>query len=140
MTTDPRVERLTAAAHRRSTEKVNAAKAAISRLRKAGRPVNFLSVGKEAGVSHSFLYSHPDLRTQIEHLRRAPRISTNAEPASSRSSDGNLVIVLTQQIGDLKHRHRDEVNALKEAVAKAHGENLALRRQLAQRGLTPSTD
>lgn len=138
MTDDPRVDRLTAAARERSAQKAKAAEAAIRRLRKADRPVNFLSVGKEAGVSHSFLYGHPDLRQRIEHLRRAPRPSPATKP--SRSNDGNLVLALTQQIDDLKRCHREEVHSVKEALAKAHGENLALRRQLAQRGIAPFTD
>ena len=39
--------------------------------------------------------------------------------------------VLSAQLKELRRRHRDEVGALREALAVAHGENLALRRKLA---------
>jgi len=44
------------------------------------------------------------------------------------------VLVLTAQITELKKRHRQEVADLRNALEKAHGENLDLRRELARRG------
>jgi predicted Zn-dependent protease len=42
-------------------------------LVKRGEAITFQSVGREAGVSHAFLYNHPDLRARIEHLRAQAR-------------------------------------------------------------------
>ena len=76
-----RIATLTAAAKVKSQTKTDAAEQAIRRLIKRGEPVTFQAVGREAGVSHAFLYGHPDLRGRIEHLRaqnRPPR----PEPAT----------------------------------------------------------
>ncbi|MDX3568414.1 hypothetical protein [Streptomyces sp. ID05-47C] len=35
----------------------------------------------------------------------------------------------------LKNQHRQEIQALREALEQAHGENLGLRRELNRRGL-----
>ena len=64
-----RIATLTAAAKVKSQTKTDAAEQAIRRLIKRGEPVTFQAVRREAGVSHAFLYGHPDLRGRIEHLR-----------------------------------------------------------------------
>ncbi|MEZ0095735.1 DUF6262 family protein [Streptacidiphilus sp. EB129] len=104
----------------------------IRRLIKRGEPVTFQAVQREAGVSHAFLYNHPDLRGRIERLRAQTRpIPAPAPPVD----EGNtLVLALTSQITRLKKQHRDEVQALRDALEQAHGENLDLRRELARRG------
>jgi hypothetical protein len=43
---------------------------------------------------------------------------------------------LTSQIAYLKQQHRKEVQALRDALEQAHGENLDLRREIARRGST----
>ena len=135
--TDERAERLTASARKRSKEKAQAAEAAIRKLRKSGQPVNFFTVAREACVSHTFLYDHNELRQRIEHLRRArpPRQAPTDKPAGT--GEDNIVAVLTQQLDVLKARHREEVLALRQALERALGENLVLRRQLAHHGITP---
>ncbi|WP_329375435.1 hypothetical protein [Streptomyces sp. NBC_01483] len=56
---------------------------------------------REAGVSHSFLYTHPTLRERIEHLRQQHQ--TAASPASdSASENNNIVLALTSEITRLK--------------------------------------
>lgn len=49
-------------------------------------------------------------------------------------SQSTLVLALTSQITRLKKQHREEVQALRDALEQAHGENLDLRRELARRG------
>jgi len=65
--------------------------------------------------------------------------------ASERNVDGyrrladlenTLVLALTSQITRLKKQHRQEVQALRDALEQAHGENLNLRRELTRRGPT----
>jgi hypothetical protein len=52
-------------------------------------------------------------------------------PADEQST---LVLALTGQVTRLKKQHREELEALREALEQAHGENLDLRRELARRG------
>jgi len=129
-----RIAALTAAAKSRSESKTKAAEQAIRALVKRGEPITFQAVGREAGVSHAFLYNHPDLRSRIEHLRAQAR-PTPAHPTQSDQSD-TLILALTTQINQLKQRHRQEAQALKAALEQAHGENLDLRRELHRRGWT----
>jgi Zn-dependent protease with chaperone function len=64
-----RTAALVAAAKAKSGKKTDDAEQAIRRLLKRGDPVTFQAVQREAGVSHAFLYNHPDLRARIERLR-----------------------------------------------------------------------
>ncbi|GAA3812953.1 hypothetical protein [Streptomyces chiangmaiensis] len=87
---------------------------------------------REAGVSHAFLYNHPDLRRRIERLRAQARPVPAPTPLADTES--TLVLALTSQITRLKKQHRQEVEALRDALEQAHGENLDLRRELTHRG------
>ena len=62
-----RIDTLNQAARRKSETATKAAEAAIRTLVKRGEPVTFQAVQRTAGVSHSFLYTHPALRERIEH-------------------------------------------------------------------------
>ena len=99
-------------------------------------PITFQAVQREAGVSHAFLDGHPGPPCPIEHLR----VRTRPHPQRSAppESDSTLVLALTAQIAELKKRHRHDVKNLRDALEKAHGENLDLRRELARRGPGPS--
>jgi hypothetical protein len=133
--TDHRAARaavLTAAAKAKSKAKTDAAEQAIRRLVKRGAPVTFQAVQREAGVSHAFLYTHPELRSRIEHLRAQRRPPRPPPPAPA--AENTLVQALTEQISHLKQQHRQQVQALHVALERAHGENLDLRRELARRG------
>ncbi|MCV7059271.1 DUF6262 family protein [Mycolicibacterium gilvum] len=133
--TDSRERRITAlteAAKAKSKNKTRDADQAIRRLIKRGEPITFQAVQREAGVSHAFLYNHPELRKRIEHLRGARRKATTDQPADA---DNTVVITLTRQIAELKKQHRQQVQALRDALERAHGENLDLRRELARRGI-----
>lgn len=127
-----RVAVLTAAARAKSQAKTEAAEQGIRALVKRGEPITFQAVQREAGVSHAFLYGHPDLRGRIEHLRARTR--PNTAPTARPDSESTLVIALTAEINQLKKRHRHDVETLRNALEQAHGENLDLRRELARRG------
>ncbi|MFE7400084.1 DUF6262 family protein [Streptomyces sp. NPDC057557] len=134
--TDARTKRtqaLTAAAKAKSQAKTQAAEQAIRRLIKRGEAITFQAVQREAGISHASLYNHPDLRGRIERLRaQARQIPTPTAPADAENA---LVLALTTQITRRKQQHRQEVQALRNALEQAHGENLDLRRELDRRGL-----
>lgn len=137
---DTRIEALNTAAKAKSEAKTKAAEQGLRALIKRGEAVTFQAVQREAGVSHAFLYNHPDLRGRIERLRAQTRPAP-AAPAP-QDPESTLVLALTAQINDLKQRHRQEVQALRSALEQAHGENLDLRRELTRRGrptLNPST-
>jgi hypothetical protein len=129
-----RIATLTAAAKVKSQTKTDAAEQAIRRLIKRGEPVTFQAVGREAGVSHAFLYGNPDLRARIEHLRAQAR--PQPVPASDANGDNTIIQALTSQISHLKKQHRDQTQALHAALEQAHGENLQLRRELTRLGWT----
>ncbi|WP_006247601.1 DUF6262 family protein [Mycolicibacterium tusciae] len=138
--TDSRERRITAlteAAKVKSQNKTRDAEQAIRRLVKRGEPITFQAVQREAGVSHAFLYNHPELRKRIEHLRGIRRKATADKPADT---DTTLVITLTRQIAELKKQHQRQLQALRDALQRAHGENLDLRRELARRGIHPSAN
>ena len=135
--TDSRERRITAlteAAKVKSQNKPRDAEQAIRRLVKRGEAITFQAVQREAGVSHAFLYNHPELRKRIEHLRGTRRKAAADQPIDT---DSTLVITLTRQIADLKKQHRQQLQALRDALERAHGENLDLRRELARRGIHP---
>ncbi|MDI6912511.1 DUF6262 family protein [Nocardioides sp.] len=131
---DNRVAALTAAARAKSAAKTKAAEQGIRALIKRGDAVTFQAVQREAGVSHAFLYNHPDIRGRIERLRAQARPAMSTSPPDAEST---LVLALTTQIKDLKQKHRQEVQELRAALEQAHGENLDLRRELARRGPRP---
>jgi predicted nucleic acid-binding Zn ribbon protein len=138
-TRQQRIDTLTNAARRKSEEKTKAAAAAIRTLTKRGEPITFQAVQRQAGVSHSFLYTHATLRERIERLRRQNKPAPHSRP--DQNSENNLVLALTTEVTRLKKQLRQETQALRDALAQAHGENLDLRRELARRGgptLTPA--
>jgi Family of unknown function (DUF6262) len=128
---DRRTAVLAAAAKAKSQNKTRDAEQAFRRLIKRGEPINFQAVQREAGVSHAFLYNHPELRQRIENLRSRPRPTTITDHTAD--SESTLVITLTRQIADLKKQHHQQLQALRDALERAHGENLDLRRELARR-------
>lgn len=132
-----RITALTEAAKTKSQNKTRDAEHAIRRLVKRGEAITFQAVQREAGVSHAFLYNHPELRQRIEHLRGIRPKTVADTPADS---DNTLVITLTRQIAELKKQHHQQLQALRDALQKAHGENLDLRRELARRGIHTATN
>lgn len=139
--TDDRARRsavLNAAAKAKSQAKTSAADQAIHTLVKRGEPITFQAVCREAGVSHAFLYGQQDLRRRIEHLRA--QAQPGQAPRQRTETTDTVVLVLTNQIDQLKKQHRQEVQALRTALEQAHGENLELRRELARRGPAPRPD
>jgi hypothetical protein len=65
---------------------------ALRELDRAGTPVNFEVVARNADVSRSWLYTQLDIRAEIERLREATRHSpAPAIPAAQRTSDASLL-------------------------------------------------
>ncbi|MGH3847663.1 MAG: DUF6262 family protein [Pseudonocardiaceae bacterium] len=90
---------------------------ALRELDRAGTAVTFESVARHADVSRSWLYSQPDIRAEIERLRRATRRSPSSPiPTAQRTSDASLLI----RLESAQERNRTLA-----------AENQRLRRQLA---------
>jgi Family of unknown function (DUF6262) len=91
---------------------------ALRELQAAAEPVTFDGVARAAGISRSWLYTQPDIRAEIEHLRQATRRAPGpAIPPGQRASSASLHARLQTAIE--RNRMLTE-------------ENQRLRRQLAQ--------
>lgn len=106
-----------AAARRHELTRAKAIQA-LRELDRAGKPVTFAAVASAAGISRSWLYTQPDIRDQVQRLRRAARHGSGpAIPVGQRASEASLRARL------------DTVIQRNRALAE---ENARLRRQLAQ--------
>ncbi|MET9221778.1 DUF6262 family protein [Streptomyces sp. NPDC003300] len=129
----PLPEHLRQAIRARTEETEKRARAALAQLAKAGRPISFTAVAREAEVSTDFLYRSPDLRAQIErHRDKAGQTLTRpTEPLEDRSTSA-AVRALSARLTRQQQDHRAEVDRLRKALEVAQGENLDLRRRLAR--------
>jgi hypothetical protein len=127
-------DNLRLAAARKSAAAQARAEQGLRELVRRGQPVTFRGLAQTAGVSLEFLYRHPELRRRVEQLR-AQQQSRPPDPPGRVDPDqpSSVIRTLTAQITELKRRHREEVQALKQALEAAHGENLELRRRLGHR-------
>jgi Family of unknown function (DUF6262) len=112
---------LTAAARRRSQTTRQRAEAALRRLDAAGKPITFDALAREANVSRSWLYSQPDLRSQIQRLRDQQPPHLHRIPDRQRASDASLQRRL--DIAAERVRQLEAVNQrLRQALAEALGD------------------
>jgi Family of unknown function (DUF6262) len=101
---------------RRHNSAVSAARAAIERLCREGKAINFGSVSRAAGVSRTWLYSQAELRDSIGRLRSSA-FSTSPPEAAYRASVSSL---------------RQRLEAARREISRLRAENSALRGQLAR--------
>jgi len=108
---------ITAAKQRHEFTRAKAIKA-IRELAQTGEPVDFPTVAARAQVSRSWLYTQPDIKTEIQKLRSlAARTPQAPIPARQRTTDASLLRRL--EIANNRIRELTE-------------DNQRLRRQLAQ--------
>jgi len=112
-----------AAARRRATATHKRAVSTLRRMDKAGLPITFDAIAREAGVSRSWLYNQPDLRTEIERLRARPHPATPHAPVPDRqrASDPSLLQRLAAATERIKHLQAENMQ-LREALAHALGQ------------------
>jgi hypothetical protein len=90
---------------------------ALRTLEADGRPVTFDAVARQAGVSRSWLYTQPDLRAEIEHLRQnTPERNSSMVSEPHRASEASL---------------RQRLEAANDRTRRLTEENQRLRQQLA---------
>ena len=118
-----------AARHRRQQAE-SAVAAALREARKTNAAITFSSIAASAGVSTDFIYRHPQLRAQVEALRRTRGHSPQHEPAAADvdAAVSTLVRRLSNQLAEVRRNYREETAELRRALAAAHGELLELRR------------
>jgi Family of unknown function (DUF6262) len=114
-----------AAASRRSQATRRRAVAALRRMDAAGTPITFDALAREARVSRSWLYTQPDLRTEVERLRQ-PRHPTprRVVPTAQRATDTSLRLRLelaTDRVRQLETHNKQ----LRQALAEALGDRRA---------------
>lgn len=108
---------VTAARRRRELTRAKAIRA-LRELDRAGTVVTFETVARAAAVSRSWLYTQPDIRTEIQRLREATRHTpTPPIPAAQRATTESL---------------RQRLEATNERIRQLTDDNQRLRRQLAQ--------
>jgi hypothetical protein len=115
-----------AAARLRAAATRKRAVAALRRMDKAGMPITFDAVAREAQVSRSWLYNQPDLRAEVERLRsrRSPSPPGRPIPDRQRASDASLLLRLETAAERIRHLEADN-QQLREALALALGERRA---------------
>jgi hypothetical protein len=127
-----------AAAQRRAQETRDRALAALRRMDATGKPINFDTVAREAGVSRSWLYTQDQLRAEIERLRERRRTTnpTSKAPGRHRASDASLLRRLEAATVRIR-RLEGENQELRQALALALGERRCsdiLGRKVPERG------
>ena len=113
---------LAAAAARRHELTRSRAIQAIRELDRAARPVTFASVAAAAGISRSWLYTQPGIRSQIDRLRDAGGKSRpTAIPDRQRATDASLRSRLAAALE--RNRHLTQENSrLRRQLAHALGD------------------
>jgi hypothetical protein len=115
MRTDP----LSEAAARRHELTRSRAIQALRELDRAGVPVTFAGIARAAGISRSWLYTQPDISSQIRRLRHEANAAGGAGgiPAAQHATDASL---------------RSRLAAAHDRNRQLADENARLRRQLAR--------
>lgn len=119
--TEP-AEYLRRAAQARHEATMARAQAVLEALGRRSQPISFRHLARVAGVSRSWLYRQPELRQEIERMRKSAPPRTAISQGSQIASTGSL----RQQL----HTYHDE-------IVRLRAENAALKDQLARKlGLT----
>jgi len=123
-------DNLRQAAARKSAAAQARAEQGLREIIRRNEPITFRGLAQTAGVSLDFLYRCTPIRQRVQQLRAQQQNTPPAAATPTRDETPSVVRTLTAQLTELKRRHRDEINALKQALEAAHGENLELRRRL----------
>ena len=123
-----RPDPLSEAASRRHELTRSRAIQALRELDRAGTPVTFAGVAQAAGVSRSWLYTQPDISSQIRRLRQNTdgTGSAGAVPASKRTTDASLRARLTAAL-DRNKQLADDNARLRRQLARALGDQRSAR-------------
>src|SRR4051812_20490164 len=107
-----RAEPLNRAATQRHQRALERAQRALRELEREGAAVNYQAVARRAGVSRQWLYTQPELRAAIEHLRDRAPTPDDGIPAPQRATEASL----RQRLATLRaenQRLREENHSLR---------------------------
>jgi hypothetical protein len=101
---------------------------ALRELDRAGIPVTFAGVAQAAGISRSWLYTQPDISSQIRRLRQKADGTgfAGAIPAAQRATDASLRARLTAAL-DRNKQLADDNARLRRQLARALGDQRSAR-------------
>ena len=101
---------------------------ALRELDRAGIPVTFAGVAQAAGISRSWLYTQPDISSQIRRLRQKAdgTGSASAIPAAQQATDASLRARLTAAL-DRNKQLADDNARLRRQLARALGDQRSAR-------------
>jgi len=126
MPADPAAPLAEAAARRHELTRSKAIQA-LRELDRSGQPVTFASVAAAAGISRSWLYTQPDIQSQIQRLRGTRnREPAGAIPASQRATDSSLRARLTTAL-QRNQALAEEHTSLRRQLARALGDERSAR-------------
>ena len=116
-----------AAARRHELTRARAIQA-LRELDRAGTPVTFARVAREAGISRSWLYTEPDISSHIRQLRERTdgAGSAGAIPAGQRATDASLRARLAAAL-ERNRQLADENARLRRQLARALGDQRSAR-------------
>jgi hypothetical protein len=120
MSAEPALRALLDAAAKRTLDAEQRVRTTLRELDREGATVTFAAVANRARVSRVFLYEHAELRVEIETLRAAQAAAPARLPVRQRASDASLRARLRAAL-DESQRQREELAALREELALAHG-------------------
>jgi hypothetical protein len=120
-----RPDPLSEAAARRHELTRSRAVQALRELDRAGVPVTFTGVAKAARVSRSWLYTQPDISSQIHRLRQQTADAAGI-PAAQRSTDASLRARLAAAL-DRNKQLAEENARLRRQLAHALGSQRSAR-------------
>jgi len=131
---EPVLRSLAEAAAKRTLDAEQRVRGSLRQLDADGATVSFAAVAKHARVSRAFLYAHTELRSEIEALRAVQDVVPARLPVRQRASDASLRARLRAAL-DENQRQREELAALREELALAHGRvrELELDRRVGRR-------
>lgn len=113
-----RIELLREAAQARHTATLRRAEDTLRTLARRGVPITFRGFADAAGVSRSWLYRQPQLREELDRLRKQRSSRDQTVPPAERATTDSL---------------RQQIHAYREEIARLRTENKALYEQLARR-------
>jgi hypothetical protein len=124
-----RPDPLSEAAARRHELTRSRAVQALRELDRAGAPVTFAGVAKAAGISRSWLYTQPDISSQIRRLRKQTADAAGSAggiPVSQRATGASLGARLAAAL-DRNKQLADENARLRRQLAHALGDQRSSR-------------
>jgi hypothetical protein len=125
---------LAAAAAGRTLDAEQRVRNTLRKLDADGASISFAQVAEHARVSRAFLYQHAELRAEIEALRSVNSTARARLPVRQRASDASVRARLRAALEE-NQRQREEIAALREELALAHGRvrELELDRRVGRR-------